>query len=509
MGNHFIMADNLTAPSPNKRKIIFVAIIAAFLAVILTIVLILSGVGKKDSAKGFSPKTKEVIIWSVNISPSLFEELNKGFNNYVDRRDMKLVVRNFASYEDFLDIFPRAVQAGVSPDVVLVPNHGGHISMDPYIVSLGENIIKLDDFENRFHALFVDELVFEEKQKVDGQNQIVRGIRGIPVGFEPLGIYYNRDLMPTTPQFWEKISELLSEDALEKKIPAISLGYGKSTPASADMLAFLTMQYKGENFNSYDQIDSVESRSTIEKLLRYRLEPNNLSQFHDAYANTLTNTDLFARGLIATLVWYPSTEREILLAIKRAKNDKVYDRDFEKAVRWTTIPQVEEDPEKQINFARYMYFAMTKYGINRNKEKPSNDPVIRFMQYMATSEAQKTFFDSYEYYLPSQITMLAEPKSQIDGKTGEFKMTVGDWYVATQKFVPYNKWLPHLFTYIVEKALDEPGATASVISGNILSYLKCKMNHLVDPDTYDTSCECTNDVQQNNNHYWPVCQWGV
>jgi hypothetical protein len=65
----------------------------------------------------------------------------------------------------------------VSPDVVLAPNHGGHIYLNPYIVSLGENIIDFDDFENRFHALFVDELLFEEKQKVDGQNQIVRGIR--------------------------------------------------------------------------------------------------------------------------------------------------------------------------------------------------------------------------------------------------------------------------------------------------------------------------------------------
>jgi ABC-type glycerol-3-phosphate transport system substrate-binding protein len=161
------MADALPLPSPNRRKIIFVALIATGLAIILIFILMLSGVGKKDSAKGFKPETKEVVIWTVNMSPSIFEELNKGFNNYVDRRDMKLVVRNFSAYEDFLAIFPRAVQAGTSPDVVLVPNHGGHIYLDPYIVSLGENIIELDDFENRFHALFVDELVFEEKQKVD------------------------------------------------------------------------------------------------------------------------------------------------------------------------------------------------------------------------------------------------------------------------------------------------------------------------------------------------------
>ncbi|MCB9806998.1 extracellular solute-binding protein [Candidatus Peribacteria bacterium] len=402
------MADNLELPTPNKRKIIFVAIIAACLALILIGVLMLSGVGKKSAGKGFNPETKEVVIWTVNMPSTLFEALNKGFNDYVDRSDMKLKVRDFGSYEDFLEIFPRAVQAGVSPDVVLVPNHGGHVYLDPYIVSLGEKIIPLDDFENRFHALFVDELVFEEKQKVDGANQVVRGIRGIPVGFEPLGIYYNRELMPTTPQFWENIMDLLSDDAKENKVPALSLGYGRATPVSADMLPFLTMQYKGDQLNTYEKIDSVESRSTIEKLLKYRFEPNNLLQFRDAYLNTLTNTDLFARGKIATLVGYPSTERDILLAIKRAKKDKAYESVFEKNIRWTTIPQVEEDTKKQINMARYMYFAMTKYGINRNKEKPSNDPVIKFMQYLATAKAQETFFKNYEYYLPSQIEMLKE-----------------------------------------------------------------------------------------------------
>jgi len=95
--------------------------------------------------------------------------------------------------------------------------------------------------------------------------------------------------------------------------------------------------------------------------------------------------------------------------------------------------------KKQINMARYMYFVMAKFGVNRNKEKPSNDPVIKFMQYLVTTKAQKTFFENYEYYLPSQIEMLKEPKSQIDGKTGEFDMTVGDWYVSTQKYVTYNK----------------------------------------------------------------------
>jgi ABC-type glycerol-3-phosphate transport system substrate-binding protein len=468
----------------------------------------LSNATKSDTGKGFKPKTKEVVIWSVNMPQTLFETINKGYNDYLDRNDMKLKIRDFGSYEDLIEILPRVIQTGSAPDVVLVPNHGGYLYADPYVTSLGENIIDLTDFEDRFHPLFVDELVFEEKQKVDGANKVVRGIRGIPVGFEPLGIYYNRALMPKAPDFWKTIGDLLSDDAKKNNVSAVSLGYGRATPLSGDILPLLTIQYKGEQFNNYQTLDSVESRSTIDRLLEYRRVPNNLSQFQDAYSNTLTNADLFARGKVATLVGYPSTERDILLAEKRAKKDKELVESFAKNIRWTTIPQVEDEPKKQTNFARYMYFTMTKNGVNRNKEKPSNDPVIKFMQYLATSKAQETFFDNYEYYLPSQMELLKTKKdSQIDKKTGQFVMTVGDWYVATQKFIPYDMGVPHIFSAIVAKALDEPGATSSVIAGNILDFITCRIKHLSDPDTYENACGCRNDVQSNNNHYWPVCQW--
>lgn len=446
----------------------------------------------------------------MNMSPTLFETLNKWYNDYLNRNDMKLKVRDFASYEDLLDVLPRVVQAGTSPDVVLVPNHGGNFYVDPYIVSLGENLIDFSDFENRFHPLFVDELMFEEKQKVNGADKIVRGLRGIPVWFEPLGMYYNRNVMPTAPTFWKNIGDLLSDDAKKNKISAVSLGYGRATPDSGDILPLLTIQYKGINFNSYKTIDSVESRSIIDRLLEYRREPNNLGQFKDAFDNTLTTTDLFVRWKVATLVGYPSTEREILLAQKRAKKDKALDPEFVKNLRWTTIPQVEDEAKKQTNLSRFMYFAMMKNGVNRNREKPGNDPVIKFMQYLVTAKAQQTFFENYEYYLPSQMALLKSQKdTQIDKKTGEFGMTVGDWYVDTQKFVAYDMGIPHVFWGIVEKAFDEPGATSSVIAKSILDYLSCRIKHILDPDTYDQACGCVRDTQSNNNHYWPVCEWGV
>jgi hypothetical protein len=338
------MPDTLPLPSPNKRKLIFVGVIFVVFLLILWGVLMLSGATQSDAGKGFKPETKEVVIWSVNMPETLFETLNKGYNEYLDRSDMKLRVREFGSYTDLLDVLPRVTLAGQSPDVILIPNHGGATYVDPYIVALGENIINITDFEDRFHPLFFDELVFEEKQKIDGTDKIVRGIRGIPVGFEPLGIFYHRTLLQQAPTYWSQISELLTDEAKSGSVSALSLGYGWATPLSGDILPLLTIQHKGTRFDSWKTIDDIASRSSVDILIGYRRPPNNLSQYEDLFDSALTTTDLFVRGKVATLVGYPSTERDILLAQKRAKKDRVLMDDFEKKCSLDKYPPSRRRP---------------------------------------------------------------------------------------------------------------------------------------------------------------------
>lgn len=87
---------------------------------------------------------------------------------------MKLEVRNFTSFDDYIDILPRVTQSDTPPDIVMVPNHGGHRIFDQYINSLGDNIVDFTDFETRFHKLFFEELVFSETIREDGQDRVVQ-----------------------------------------------------------------------------------------------------------------------------------------------------------------------------------------------------------------------------------------------------------------------------------------------------------------------------------------------
>jgi len=176
--------------------------------------------------------------------------------------------------------------------------------------------------------------------------------------------------------------------------------------------------------NTYAAINSIEARGVFEEYMNFRRTPNNLERFDAQFDATLTTTDLFVRGKIATLIGYPSTYEDIKIAIQRAKRDGEFSPDFLKNIRVTTVPQEELDPKKQINFARYMYFALVKNGANRDVKNPSDDPVVKFVQFLLTSEAQDIFIKHQYYYLPTQNKSLLEMKDTKINSDNSFSMIV-------------------------------------------------------------------------------------
>lgn len=161
------MSDTLpTIPETNIRKWIFIGIVTGILFIIVAFFTFMSsGGGKTLAGKGFDPESKQITLWTVGMDPKIFMNLNTQFNKYLGRSDMKLDIKNFASFEDYIDILPRAMQSDTPPDLIMVPNHGGYRFFDQYISSLGGNIVDFTDFETRFHKLFFEELVYSETIK--------------------------------------------------------------------------------------------------------------------------------------------------------------------------------------------------------------------------------------------------------------------------------------------------------------------------------------------------------
>lgn len=165
----------LHTPEPNKRKLVFVGIVGAVLFVVVAFFIFMSsGAGKTAAGKGFDPKSTQVTLWTVGMDEKILTDLNTQFNTYLGRNDMKLDVHNFASYNDYIDVLPRAMQSGTVPDLVVVPNHGGYTFFDQYINSLGDTAVDFTDFETRFHTLFFEELVYSSTIKDGGQDRVIQ-----------------------------------------------------------------------------------------------------------------------------------------------------------------------------------------------------------------------------------------------------------------------------------------------------------------------------------------------
>ncbi len=183
--------------------------------------------------------------------------------------------------------------------------------------------------------------------------------------------------------------------------------------------------------------------------------------------------------------------------MQRARQDSELAPDFLKNLRVATVPQEEIDPKKQVNFAKYMYFALTKNGSNRDKDKPQHDPVLKFVQFLLTTEAQETFAKYPSYLLPTQNISLTEKKDAKINPDTEFAMKVSDWYVPGQTFALYDMGIPHLFRSIIQQALDEPGTTASTVTSFVSAYLSCKVGQLTDPAQYSHACLCRTTLPLN------------
>lgn len=294
----------------------------------------------------------------------------------------------------------------------------------------------------------------------------------MPVGFETLGIYYNNNILKGLPRTWDEIPELVRDPLKDDPISFIALGGGSHLSNSADVLTAFLAQ-RGEEAIGYTNFNSIPARSVIDNYIAYKREPNNLAQFNDQFGAGLSTTDLFVRGDIASIIGYPSAHREIKIAMKRANKENIRTDRFEQFLKWGYLPQetLPEEDDDLINITRYNYLAMSKTA-----KHPRN--ALLFLNYMMTEEAQETFFEEHEYYLPARIDLIEKhQKSTIDVKGGTTKgsMIVADFYSDAYRFITNDLGIPNLYRYIVPKALDEPGAVAEIVAGNVVKFLNCKV----------------------------------
>jgi len=280
------------------------------------------------------------------------------------------------------------------PDIFMLSS-GEDAVLSTKIEPIPSSAINIGDFEKSYEDIFMP-LIFQQEQLENGKY-----IWWVPLGYESVGIFYNKSLIREVPKTWNDLDTLYT-NGIGNGVYPTNLGLGpRYTPNIADILWVSFIQ---KWINSYEKIWSDES--VMRSYLQYADQNTSWQTPDDIYNSVvslkskkeamdqeqITTYDMFVRWDIALIFWYPSIISELEKAVKRANG---------KDVKWLIlserIPQI--SPEKPQNIARYQYFWLSKLSKN-------GYAWAKFLEYLMTDEAERLFINANPTIIPAKRSFM-------------------------------------------------------------------------------------------------------
>lgn len=371
----------------SPRKLIFIAIVT------LLVLWLLYGVWKLNNTEPKSniSLTGSLSIWILSDTTEWFESIKEWFYEYApEYKNASIEFRKFSDYNSYQKILLSALADQKWPDIFMVEAWSDTL-LEEKVEPIPEEYINISDFDKRFEDIFLPLVVTNTWSEI-----LTRSLRWVPLWYETLGIYYNKSLLLTVPKTWNEVA-MMYQDGSRWDIYPTNIGMSpRYTPHASDIIALLLAQ---SGKNSYKDMDSADD--ILSEYLAYGTMP--ITTLADEGVSWwsladngetldtewLTTIDMFIRGNISFIVWYPSTVDAIEDAKKRAWVEAV-----------NSIILTEKIPQNSLggtamNIARYKYFWLSK-----STQNP--DLWVKFLGYLLTEDAQSRYIQSFPGYIPAQ-----------------------------------------------------------------------------------------------------------
>lgn len=343
-----------------------------------------------------NPPTQSLSIWVVWDTSAQYETLFSEFGTFApEYRNTTLDIRVFPDYEAYQKILLTTLIEWSGPDIFMVES-GGDSTLESQIVPIPESFLWLWDFDKVYEDIFLSLLQTEWSGK-----NLTRSLRGVPIGYETLGIFYHKSLIRTFPKTWSEL-ETLEIPSEKWPIYPINLWLGPAyTPEMTDLIAYFAGVAGGRSTK-----DLTNGVSGIGDYLAYG---TNTIKTQDADGNEvvstlqneketmmkekLTTTDLFMRGDIALFLWFPTQIREIEKAYKRAGDVALDD-----LILTERLP-LESLGKNRTNLARYKYL-----GVSKKTDAP--EAAAKLLEYLMTDTASEKAIEAFPLLLSPKRTFV-------------------------------------------------------------------------------------------------------
>jgi ABC-type glycerol-3-phosphate transport system substrate-binding protein len=331
-----------------SRKIIFLIIVTILLVTTIVSIIALSNTQKSQKAT----TVKNLSIWVVGGTTEEYQTVFDGFRATApEYEDTTLDIRVFPDYHSYHDILLSTLADGGGPDIFMVEAWGDDI-LASKSASIPSEYIDLSAFDKHYEDIFLPLIESEWEGK-----SLKQSLRWVPLGYETLGVFYNKSYFSLLPKTWSEIEALYGESTGRSFFPT-NLGlWPIYTPYATDIISAFLISGKVQGTSGLDGWGSA-----LSKYLAFRdlpigggdTSPETLADLRDAMdSEALTTLDLFMRGKIAMVIGYPSLIREIEKSEKRAGADAVSD------IILTERLPVDSLGKNTTSLARYRYLALS------------------------------------------------------------------------------------------------------------------------------------------------------
>ena len=409
----------------SKNKIIF-SVIGAIVLISLFFLAINMNSSKKTS-KG-TVTAGDFRIWIIGDSVSdfqkitaKFKELNPGYGS------KNIVVESFSDWQTYTNSLSSAVFSGEAPDVFVLNNSESSL-FENQILWINPWVISPNEFRLKFDPIFWDDLIV-----TDEQDSTVEFLKWIPAGYEALGIFYNRKyfLRPSEMKTWSDFSKEVQNIAEKySNIIPVALWNGVGINRASEIIsALIVLEWRW----SLVSTDSTQSRQVLGMYKGFGQRDGD-NRFNILSAPFIDDKDIdfFTQGDTAAMIWYPRDLLEI--------ESIGYQKSFLFA---TPFPRYAGSENKtSIN---YNYFVINKDALFPNMAGA-------FLAYLASSEGQQFYVDTFPYHLSPDVDVAISmsEKKILPGYNIIYKNFISD----DSQLVSYDVWNKNIYDSSLSNILD-------------------------------------------------------
>ncbi len=356
----------------NKNKIIF-AVLGMILFIIVVIIAL--NLNASSDPKKQTAKPGDFSIWIYEDDAGKFQEFLTQFKTDLWKYQNKnIVVESFSDYETYQNTLSSAFLQWVGPDIFVL-NNNEISSLENQTQGIAPDFISPNDFRKVYGGVFGDDLI-----QVLEEDSTVEFLKGIPLGYETLGIFFNRRYFKSWDfNSWTALnSSIDSVTSKNSKITPIGMGNG-GVMFSPDIMMqiFLSLWSDGVIDLSSNQI-----KQGLQTYLSFgdRRGENAYNSLTER-DSLKTNIDYFSEWDVVAVAGYPRMLQDI--------KNKGYKKNFLLA---TPFPQYAS--EEKTSLLNYNYFVVNKDSENATL---TND----LLTYMVSEDGVKSYLKVFPYYLPA------------------------------------------------------------------------------------------------------------